>query len=583
MTNIINFLIKRKDLVSLSIALLSLAMMVKFNSDIHYSNLIFFYCALFLISIATTFISEKIVNCIFDDYIFNSFQYKFLIYLSGFLLTVVYGPQFFIKYYEYDDWVYLSYQFENFNFSYLNSAVNFHYVPIFKALMYLISRFSDPTYLINSIAFYLVTMMILSALGRLLRIHNSNSKVLIISLISFAIWPSFETARTWFGGGFWLSIPVFSFLGSLLIINQLLNNDDPKIPLFIKLFILNCITVLSSSQIIFPSLLILFYIIPFLVFGKNTSKNKKVNLIFIFTLSIIPSFFAVLGRLYLVRSNIDYHGIYNGDLFRNILAFIARRVLMIDGREFKTLLNGSAFKYFICVSLVLVSILVFNFLYKFFKENKQILMTKKFSYAYSSILLGMAILFIFALQVGLARSWEIYATINAYYCTFPLVGFVLLVSGISSVCLESRPNSFFRINWIIYIFLLAIIFAYSIKKYFPNEQYINDVNYQKVFVKDFGHAVCAEISQLNSDMKLYLIPKYSFTSCHECTLLFKAPDSFLITSSDDETFFQVLAKSSAKDICPAESNRLVIKKHPNALVSSGESDQLLAFYRKYYN
>lgn len=176
-----------------------------------YYYLLPIYFALIIVGISSSILFEVFFDRILESTLAKKFVYKAGMIASGLAMTVVYGPRIFIKYYEYDDWVYIPYRYADIGFEYIFTPVNDHFVPLFKIVLYFVGLLSDPTYFGNAVVFYLSSLLIVFGLGRVLLTHTAHPALAAGVTFAFAIWPTFDSARTWFGGGFWLALPVGFF------------------------------------------------------------------------------------------------------------------------------------------------------------------------------------------------------------------------------------------------------------------------------------------------------------------------------------------------------------------------------------
>ena len=555
-------------------------------------NYLLIYFAILLMSYGATMVSRGLITIIAPDSNDSANSYAALKDVAiGIAFSVTYAPSIFIKFYEYDDWVYLAYKYSHLDFTYLNEAINLHYAPVLKLLMYFVSLLSDPTYYGNALLFFFFNIFLLSCLFEFLKRHFINERIAIVFTIMFALWPTFDMARFWWGGGFWLLIPLPLLLLTVLKIKNMLNSNKMGSAELIWVLFLSMLVVLSSSQVLLPIILIAAYIsIYFLAKGLSVGTWLNYKWLLVLTMSFIPTIIGFYGRRYLFEKKSDFSGLYDGSFFFNIGAFIYRKVL---------------FSNVVLIYLLAISI-IFILLCSLIHTNKRRteLSIDKFATELSIIIFGLVGFIIYVIQVGVGRSWQAYAVITPYYVSYPLLLILLMIAGAYSI--KSKLSYFFqdlnpnlssglrgrllrsehKFSYPAIILFLVYTGIHSFMIYRPKVSQINQVNAQKKFMADFGQASCDVIQNSSGDQPIALIPYKSFyPQCTKCGAYFKGPDSFLIFISKDDHFFRILAKSFAETYCAKESNRLLLDPTPSSLTTDGVmvSEVMKKFYNEYYH
>jgi hypothetical protein len=538
-----------------------------FNSFFYSINLKVYF-SLAILSFTTTSLFECILNIFYKNQKLLTKKYYLIVTLSGLALTIIYGPKIFINFYEYDDWMYMSYSLSDLSLAFINSPINEHYIPLLKLLLYYNSKFSDPTFFGYSLLFYMASMLVLNVLARFIIVHIQDERILAFVLISFSVWPSFETARTWFGGGFWLAIPVATLLLSILLVRKIITHDSSS-KNFILLFIFSAITVLISSQILIPIIFIYAYLIPYLLYEKSKIGFKK-SLLKISIVSFIPSLFSFLARPQLPTTHANFFGFIDGSLFRNIYYFIDNKILLIQSPK-----KIVIFLTFIASIFLLVKLM------KLIKNDFKLkINNSSYSDVFAFSSLGLTVFLMFVIQVGLGRGWDSFIVINPYYSTMPITGICIVLSAL--IYLKLKTTGINRKKVWFYWIILILISSFSFYKYYPNEKYIKQVMYQKEYIRDFGEMTCSKLAGVEDTKHVYLKPKLQFSECKRAEDIFKAPKTFVDSASISDNFFIMLAIKTSSYMCGNQSKKISRTKliDDQQLI---ETEEEKYFYKKYYH
>jgi len=551
------------------------------------------YALILCMSLSFVLVSRMLVAFALPDEGLIFSKYGMALNLGGVLfLTLIYGPQILIKFYEYDDWVYLGFKYSSFGLAYLNEPVNFHYVPVLKLVLYLIDYLSDPTYVGNAATFLFVNIFLMTCFLEL-ALRVLKNKVLAFLIVAlFGVWPSAEMARYWFGGGFWLVLPLPFYL---LLLMQVMKQTSGKtvMPMdLVMIFFLSSITVLSSSQILIPAVGMFTYALVYqLCIAKPNPRDALKRLVPLALCILIPTAYALAMRSSNPGVSLNLNGLIDGSYLRNFLLFIAVKIIYI--------------KWF-SILLMLQFILIVVLISWRGVKLADFIGNERMSMVIGLMAFSLASYMLFVLQVGMARSWETYAILTPYYASYPLLCCFLFgtslvalfdimarkdVSAISRIGIKfseirvlsialKNSNSLLVISMSVMLLCASSI---SSEKYKISSEHIEKVKFQRIRVAEFGEAVCDVLKKSNTN-RLELIAARPLSDCKDCELLFNAPQSFLDYFSTDKYFHHNIAKRFSESQCPAYSSRLVMDGAPGALVTTGldVSDKMKNYYSSHY-
>jgi hypothetical protein len=523
------------------------------------------YLCLGLLSASVVFFNESFLNIIHENKLISNFKYYIIILFCCLMFTITYGPSIFINFYKYDDWMYMSYSMSEINFTFINSTINEHYIPLLKTILYYNSIYSDPSFFGYSLILYISIMLLISALARFIVIHINDLDVLFITLIAFSIWPTFENSRTWFGGAFWLTMPLATLLVSLILVKEIVADRSPDKNSFL-LAIFLFITVFISSQVLLPIIFICAYLAPYLLFKEDRISVRK-YFFRITLISVVPSIITFMARPELPTKRVDLYGLIDGSILRNIFYFIDNKIFLIDK-------PSSTIVFFTFI------LFVFSFVYICFsiksKSNfNNIILANKNILSLS--LVGLCIFLIFFVQVGLGRGWEAWIVVNEYYATMPLLGLFITISTILYII-----KKYIIISWhqISLLFLsLIVLLSYSFVHNYPGEKYINQIMYQKLFMQDLGKMICGKLEGVNDGSQIYLEHILPFSKLKNAEEVFRAPKTFIDSLSND-SFIMLSIKTASRE-CKNEIGKIsTIKKLEFG--DEQETNEEINFYKKYY-
>ena len=189
-------------------------------------------------------------------------------------------------------------------------------------------------------------MFLTSALSRLIAIHIKDLNVLLITLAAFSVWPTFDDSRTWFGGAFWLTMPVATLLVSIILVKEIVADRSPDKNSFL-LIIFSFVTVFISSQVLLPIIFIYAYLLPYFLFEESKNDVKK-YILRITLISAAPSVITFFARPQLPAKHADFYGLIDGSILRNAFYFIENKIFFMDKPSYTFNFSIFVFVVFSC-------------------------------------------------------------------------------------------------------------------------------------------------------------------------------------------------------------------------------------------
>ena len=183
----------------------------------------------------------------------------------------------------------------------------------------------------------------------------------------------------------------------------------------------------------------------------------------------------------------------------------------------------------------------------------------------------------FFVQVGLGRGWEAWIVVNEYYATMPLVGFFIIISII--LYLINNYIVIKKYHILLLYLALIILIIYSFKYNYPGENYIKKIMYQKEYMRDLGRMTCGKLRSVNHGDKIYLEHKMPFAKLKNATEIFRAPQTFVDSMSND-TFIMLSIKAASSE-CNEETSKISNIKILD-YKDKYEKNEEANFYNKYY-
>ena len=533
--------------------------------------------------------------------------------LAGLLLAMSYGPLMFIRYYTGDDWFFMAFKFRAFDWAFINEPISNHYMPLVNIIYYLMSTASDPTYFGNALLFYFSCMLVVAGIARVVAVHTERPRLTALAALSFAIWPSFEGARTYFSGGFWLALPVATFLGLILVVRRIVTAANPAWRDYVALAVLAVFTVLTSSQILIPLLYVAAYILPGWeradAAGRSRLRHRGTA---IAAILIVPTVIAAIGRRNLMKVTPDFSGLIDGSYFTNLALFVKTKIgfdkvsatlfvclVLYAGfrhlhRQWKARVPGRLPEFTIFLFLLTVAgmtmpkgafnsmttpiwiagLLLFGgrVLVGRVRQGPPVPALASVD-ATAMSLCGLTMLMFFILQVGVGRRWGISTALADYYAMFPMAGLWFLAAG----ALSMRPAGAARREFVAVVAALGAVFAFSVAKYLPDAHYFKLMTAQRQFVRDLGVAACHEASALGAGEKLLLRELLPPSQCKTCRDVLWMPEDML-----GGAFFAALAREAAEQSCPALAGRIATAREGATTESTGDSAAMRGFYARHY-
>lgn len=503
-------------------------------------------------------------------------------FIAGLSASILYGPKMLVKFYEYDDWVYLGYKYQLLTLNYLNDTINYHYVPVLKFLLYIVDLFFPPNYVANGVLFlFALVFCVVCLLELSIRVIKQAVIPLLITVL-FAVWPTADTSRYWFGGGFWLLLPIPFYILLFLRFEYFCRTGRLNFKDGFKAFGLASLTVLSSSQIIIPAFGLLAYFIGLKTLTRRDSiKATPKNTTVFFAIILLPTLLALYERSLKISQTANFAGLLDGSFFVNIAVFVKVKLLY------------SKFVWVVVLLITMLGIVKYRFAVLRAKIDLSINYLQAQSLAV--VAMGLACFALFVLQVGIARSWEIYAVLTPYYSSYPLFCWFLMAIGLVSIALniniENRSTSsrfiLPKIDQLVALLLVLMAVHAAYNSYFINRLHDKDyalVNDQRQHIEILGKAAC-DVLDKNDSARILIIPYKRFYQCPECQSLFKAPQSFIDDFSRNDEFFRTILKEASEQFCLQDARRFVVSQTGGEFVTTGIdiSPLMLDYYKKYYN
>lgn len=540
------------------------------------------YLVIIILTLAFVLLSRCLVRLASADLPRVS-TFKGLIYssISALSIALVFGPKALIKFYEYDDWVYLGFKYHQFDLAYLNETINFHYVPVLKAVLYAIDSLFLPNYLSNGIAFLFFLVFCVTCLLELCLRTIKPQIVALLMTVLFAVWPTAEMSRYWFGGGFWLLFPIPFYLLLLMRVQDFTTTGHVSKADLIASLILATLVVLSSSQIIIPAFGISIYIISYRIVARQTFSSGFLKAVIgCIMLILVPTALALYMRSGQIKQTANFSGLLDGSFFINVAIFIKLKLIYSRWVILPVLLL-----VFLCVAVIGRQIFLF-------RRNNLTNGLPAPQLALFFTALGCFILYV--LQVGVARSWETYAVVTPYYASYPLISWFVMAVALIGASLSTENDNFLtekvhRLCSLKYLFviILSIVLIDAGKTAFNANRLTHDdylfVKNQRDHVAVLGAAGCDLLAR-NTSERILLMPSQKFTSCSDCLSLFKAPQSFIDDFSKDDKFFRTIVKRFSEQFCEHDSKRFAISPIGDEFVTTGveQSPLLRSYYKTYY-
>jgi hypothetical protein len=461
----------------------------------------------------------------------------------------------------------------------MTSPVNDHFVPLLRLLLWWVARIFGFDYIGAACLQQIAFLMLVVVLAHLLWDVTNRPWILILVVGSFALWPTYGLARTWFGGGFLLTASA-ALLAVYVLHTRRIVFAEAMMPVDIAVSgILGTATVLISSQTLVPAVYLIAFCAPVLLASTRRSVDLR-RLGTLCAISLLPTAVAFWGRsVYVVRPPLNPTGLYDGQLIWNFGAFIFNKVLFMNKwfiSRWPMFLATMAFLVPLFVSLAVLA------------ARRSIEAGRRARLG--GLLLGGSAIFVVSLaQIGLGRRWAFDAVLNPYYMTFPFFGLWLTWAGIGLALLFLKKPAVSPPAWTAIFATVVVIVAAVREAGVPSqptlETRLHLIQAQRQFIDDLGAAVC-DLARLHRDgPPMHWVPRSDISTCRVCQDII-APEEFLQRSNENRPpMFESVARIAARRSCPAADSSRVLPMGSavdSAAVTDGsESAAAASFMRTY--
>lgn len=499
--------------------------------------------------------------------------------LGSIAYTLMYGHRVFVNYWFYDDWGYFGWLDMRPNLQYMTAPVNDHFIPLFRLLVWWMARIFGFDYIGAACLQQIAFLMLLVVLSHLLWEVSNRPWILILVVGSFALWPTYGIARTWFGGGFLLTASA-SLLAVYVLHTRSIVFTERMTPADIAVSaMLGTATVLISSQTLVPAVYLIAFCAPVLLVSKSRNRDLC-RLGTLCAVSLLPTAVAFWGRrVYIVRAPFNTTGLFDGQLIWNSGAFIFNKVMFMN----KWFISRwpmflATMGFFVPLSLALGLLGV----------RRSIEADRRARLG--GLLLGGSAIFILSLaQIGLGRRWAFDAVLNPYYMTFPFFGLWLTWAGIGIAFLFLKKPAVSPQTWMA-VFATVVVMAAAVHEagvpVQPTlESRLHLIQAQRQFIDDLGSAVC-DLSRLHrSGSPMHWIPRSDISTCRVCQDII-APEAFLHRSTENTPpMFESIARIAGRRSCPATDTSRVLPQGPTAGTvpsTDGSESPMARFFMQTY-
>lgn len=342
--------------------------------------------------------------------------------------SVVYGHRVFVNYWYYDDWGYLVRVPLG---QWITAPLNDHFVPLLKLVLWGMRRVFGFDYIgaacLQQAAFLLIVVVLAHLLWRATR--QAWALVLLVGL--FAMWPSYGAARTWFGGGFWLTASTALLAVYVLHARRIVFAETMRAADITVSFALAAATVFISSQTPAPGIYLAAFWGPALLWAQRRNVAAR-RLGLLCAVSVAPTALSLWGRaVYVGRAPLNFSGLFDGSLFANLAIFILQKALFVNAYDSLTSLPVRIGLYSVCLAALVAAFLRL--------AVSQSIDSRRRAELAGLILGGCALFVVPLVQIGLARRWSYHAVLNSYYVTLPFLGLWLAGAGVV-LTLTARPE-----------------------------------------------------------------------------------------------------------------------------------------------
>src|SRR5258708_10830048 len=337
--------------------------------------------------------------------------------------SVAYGDRVFVNYWNYDDWGYLVPGPPN-----ITQPLNDHFVPLFKIVVWGMRSVFGFDYIGAACLQQAAFLVIVLVLAHLLWSGTRRPWILILLVGLFAMWPGYGAARTWFGGGVWLTASAALLSVYVLHTRGIIFAETMRLADVAISRVLAAATVFISSQTLMPGVYVATFCAPAALWPQRRNALRRLGLLC--AISLAPTAAALWGRsVYVVRSPLNPSGLFDGHLFSNLAIFILNKAFFVN--SFTSLPRIEPYLYL--VWLVILAAAGKKL------ASKDIDAGRRADLA-GLILGGYAVFVLPLVQIGLGRRWNYDAVLNPYYVTLPFLGLWLASAGIGLTLLARRKD-----------------------------------------------------------------------------------------------------------------------------------------------
>jgi len=545
--------------------------------------------------------------------------------------SLVYGHRVFVNYWFYDDWDYLFPH--SLDKAWITGPLNDHFVPLLKIVLWGMRSAFGFDYIGAACLQQAAFLVIVVVLAHLLWTVAHRPWILIVLVGLFAMWPSYGAARTWFGGGFWLTASTALLFVYVLQARRIVFSETMRLTDVAVSAVLAVATVFISSQTLAPCAYLAAFCAPALLFSQRRNVIVR-RLGMLCAISLAPTMLALWGRsVYVGRVPIHFSGLFDGSLFANLAIFILHKVLFVNSVNSLTGSLPRLAVYSVCLLTLAGAVTKLA-------ASKAIDTIRRVDLA--GLILGGCTVFVVPLvQIGVARRWGYEAVLNPYYVTLPFLGLWLAGAGIvltllarpkrllknvpkqppartrSSVEVAKSTNALRhrdrrrvpkgvsqqtskvvesvsqptskrdRIAWSTWgaalataAVIVAAGLAAAIQPHRPSlAQRLRIIHVQRQFIASLGAAACDLAALHHSGPAVRWVPRYDISNCSVCQDIIGPPQYV------HDLGFDSLVRFAARRSCPAADLTGVLvtaSEAPSAAVTDGtESEAASTFVRQY--
>jgi hypothetical protein len=345
--------------------------------------------------------------------------------------SLIYGHRVFVNYWHYDDWGYLvPHALDK---ALITRPLNDHFVPLLMIVLWGVRSVFGFDYIGAACLQQAAFLLIVVVLAHMMWSVSRRPWVVVLLVGLFAMWPSYGPARTWFGGGFWLTASAALLSVYVLHARRIVFAGTMPPANVVVSFALATSAVFISSQTLTPGLYLVAFCAPGLLMPQRRNIAAR-RLGILCAISLVPTAVAFWGRsVYVGHVPLNFSGLFDGSLFESLATFILNKVLLVDSHSYALMIDRlpRVELYWACgLTLVAAGIKL--------AAARAIDARRRADFA-GLILGGYTILVVQLVQIGVARRWDYDIALTPYYVTLPFLGFWLALAG-TVLSLMARPR-----------------------------------------------------------------------------------------------------------------------------------------------